>query len=550
MADTFSGFLKIRLPQTGAYNNTWGAVLNSDALNFLDKSITGQAGIALSGLTYSLAALGNGTDSESRAFCLQFTGVPGGAVTVTVPTTVIKKFYLVDNQCGQQITFTYSGSTSTVVVPVATKQLIWCDGTNCFAVTAAAANATSLGGIDAQYWARTGRTATEIAAPTYLLNNFVNGVRNASPWSTVTESPTTTIDTRQGNQQILTLTGNRTMAAPSNVTDGQAIILYVLQDGTGGRTLTWNAVFQFDQGAAPVLTTTAAHGDLFLMIYNSALAVWLVSHLGQNTGAAGGANYNLTIAENTVDWNLLARLGAPGGAVSVNVTINPGIVVQALSTGMPALDLSGLPSGSTVNLFNSGYVLGAGGEGGAGLVHSDFGAPSTNGPYDGLSAGNAILGPGSGRTFNVTNANGHIWGGGGGGGGGGASYPASANFTSGGGGGGGAGGGKGGRGGRVGFSAANNFNASDGLSGSTGISGSFGAGGNGGSSGGSASAGGAGGDWGTVGTAGSTNTTFGTGNLQSLGGAGGAAGLAISLAGGAVTWISGSGSPNVRGLTS
>ena len=41
MADTFSSFLQVRLPQTGAYYNTWGATLNSDAFQLLDTAITG-----------------------------------------------------------------------------------------------------------------------------------------------------------------------------------------------------------------------------------------------------------------------------------------------------------------------------------------------------------------------------------------------------------------------------------------------------------------------------------------------------------------------------
>ena len=34
MPDTYESNLGIRLIETGAYENQWGAVLNSDALNF------------------------------------------------------------------------------------------------------------------------------------------------------------------------------------------------------------------------------------------------------------------------------------------------------------------------------------------------------------------------------------------------------------------------------------------------------------------------------------------------------------------------------------
>ena len=65
------------------------------------------------------------------------------------------------------------------------------------------------------------------------------------------------------------LTENTTFAAPSNaVGSGQYIALLVIQDGTGSRTLTWNAAYEFTADTAPTLTTTASYGDLFTFRYN------------------------------------------------------------------------------------------------------------------------------------------------------------------------------------------------------------------------------------------------------------------------------------------
>lgn len=47
----------------------------------------------------------------------------------------------------------------------------------------------------------------------------------------------------------VTLGGNRTMAAPSGLLAGGLYTLIVTQDATGGRTLTWNAVFKGQGGA-------------------------------------------------------------------------------------------------------------------------------------------------------------------------------------------------------------------------------------------------------------------------------------------------------------
>lgn len=59
----------------------------------------------------------------------------------------------------------------------------------------------------------------------------------------------------------VTLAGNRTMAAPTNQVDGGFYHLTVIQDGSGSRTLTWNAVFKFPSDTAPTLTTTASEQD-------------------------------------------------------------------------------------------------------------------------------------------------------------------------------------------------------------------------------------------------------------------------------------------------
>ena len=86
--------------------------------------------------------------------------------------------------------------------------------------------------------------------------------------STLTDQATVAWDASTQDVCKLTLGGNRTMAAPTNNTTGQFISILVIQDGTGSRTLTWNAVFEFAADTAPTLTTTASKGDLFVFRYN------------------------------------------------------------------------------------------------------------------------------------------------------------------------------------------------------------------------------------------------------------------------------------------
>ena len=96
--------------------------------------------------------------------------------------------------------------------------------------------------------------------------------------STLTDQATITWDASTQDVCKVTLAGNRTMAAPTNNTTGQFISILVIQDGTGSRTLTWNAVFEFASDTAPTLTTTANLGDVFVFRYNG--SKWL--EVGRN----------------------------------------------------------------------------------------------------------------------------------------------------------------------------------------------------------------------------------------------------------------------------
>ena len=60
----------------------------------------------------------------------------------------------------------------------------------------------------------------------------------------------------------VTLGGNRTLGAPSNRKAGGAYQLRVIQDGTGNRTLAYNAVFKWPGGSAPSLSTSANAIDI------------------------------------------------------------------------------------------------------------------------------------------------------------------------------------------------------------------------------------------------------------------------------------------------
>ena len=101
---------------------------------------------------------------------------------------------------------------------------------------------------------------------------------------TLTFDATQDWDVRASPVAKVTLTANVTFDAPTNPTTGQYIAIVCIQDGTGSRTISWNAVFEFKDDTAPTATTTASKGYMFTFRYNG--SKWLEV----------GRNLNLTLS--------------------------------------------------------------------------------------------------------------------------------------------------------------------------------------------------------------------------------------------------------------
>jgi hypothetical protein len=96
----------------------------------------------------------------------------------------------------------------------------------------------------------------------------------------VTFSTSITIDASTGNHFATTLTNNTTINAPSNPTDGAKITFELTQDATGGRTVTWNSVFDFGTTGAPTLSALSKT-DLIGFVYSSRLSKWMYAGISQ-----------------------------------------------------------------------------------------------------------------------------------------------------------------------------------------------------------------------------------------------------------------------------
>ena len=94
--------------------------------------------------------------------------------------------------------------------------------------------------------------------------------------TTLTDGATITPDFAASNNYTVTLAGNRTLANPSNLTAGQSGSIFILQDGTGSRTLAFGSYWDFASGTAPTLTTDASAVDRVDYIVRSSTSIHAV----------------------------------------------------------------------------------------------------------------------------------------------------------------------------------------------------------------------------------------------------------------------------------
>ena len=124
-----------------------------------------------------------------------------------------------------------------------------------------------------------GQEPAQVAiAASDLADDLITSAKLNYSETTLTDGSSITWDASTQDVAKVTFAGNRTLGAASNGTTGQFISLLIIQDGTGSRTLTWNAAYEFASDTAPTLTTTANLGDVFVFRYNG--SKWL--EVGRN----------------------------------------------------------------------------------------------------------------------------------------------------------------------------------------------------------------------------------------------------------------------------
>ena len=287
MAATYTTRIRLTKQGTGDNDSTWGTVLNDEVIDLTDFAIAGYTTISLAAGDVSLTA-NDGTTDQARSAMLELTGTLSGNTGVYLPSGITKNYMVKNNTSGAfTATVLINGGTGHAV-PQGGTAIVLTDGVT----VSPAVDSTGLGyGTAATLDFGTGdanlipvssaddRYAnvssdetitgnyTFSSSTTFTAQVIGTGAQAfSSPVSVAVASSAVSLDFSTGNNFTTILNGNVSIANPSNLQPGQSGIIYVVQDGTGSRTMSFNSDWKFTGGTAPTLSTAASAVDA--LIYN------------------------------------------------------------------------------------------------------------------------------------------------------------------------------------------------------------------------------------------------------------------------------------------
>ena len=142
MATTYSTSLKLALIGDGDQAGIWGQTTNTNLGTLLEQAITGVQSITMVDANYTLTNF-NGVTNEARNAVLVVTGT-NNAIRDLIPPVVEKIYIVANNTTGGFAIRVIGGSGTGVNIPNGTTQVIYCDGTNFIAASAAFTNGAVL----------------------------------------------------------------------------------------------------------------------------------------------------------------------------------------------------------------------------------------------------------------------------------------------------------------------------------------------------------------------------------------------------------------------
>jgi len=290
MASTYTTNIRLTKQGDGDNANTWGEILNN-VLSLVDQAVGSYTTITV-GATSSVALTENqGSADQSRSAVLEIAGTVGGAHTsifVYLPagaakTYAIKNAVSANTTASDAVVLRVAGQTHGVTVPTGGVGYFFTNGTSVNTLNASGFSAITTTQADARY-ATLSTAQTITGAKTFTSTvtitgavAFTSAVNVSGPVNvntvTLTDAASIVPSFDAGNTFVVTLGGNRTLAAPTSANIGQSGSIRVIQDATGGRTLSYNSAYQFVSGSAPVMDTSAGAQSILVFSCRSATTI-------------------------------------------------------------------------------------------------------------------------------------------------------------------------------------------------------------------------------------------------------------------------------------
>ena len=300
MASTYTTRIRLEKQGDGENPNSWGAVLNQNVIDLVDDAIAAYTTITVSSIDVTLTTA-DGTSDQARSAFLELSGTVSSSLNVLVPEQ--SKGFIVNDKTTREnsatITVKTASGSGTAITSGEIRQLV-CDKVSVFALTESAGVAllsasntfTNTNTFASAVGFATSVSATEIFASAAAFNSITASVGSmgkatftkqvAGTPVTLTDAASIALNLTTGTNFIVSLGGNRTLENPSNAAVGQTGQIYVIQDGTGSRTLAFGDAYNFENSQTPVMSTSANSVDL--LVYNvrgvSAIDTVFVSSFG------------------------------------------------------------------------------------------------------------------------------------------------------------------------------------------------------------------------------------------------------------------------------
>ena len=277
MSSTYTTRLRLEKQGDGENPNSWGLRLNQNVIDLVDQAVGGYAVVSVSSVEVTLTEVDGATD-QSRNASLEFAGTLTADVTVLVPE-VEKLYFIRENTTGSFGVKLKTNTGSAISLQQSTNILVACDGSELYklevptSVSAFTINTLTATSIDTSVVsANTVDTSIAIITDASITDATFAGQVVGTP-VTLTDATSIALDLATGNNFTVTLAGNRTLENPTNAVAGQTGQMYVIQDGTGSRTLAFGSNYKFPNGTAITISTSTSSVDLLVFNVRSSTAI-------------------------------------------------------------------------------------------------------------------------------------------------------------------------------------------------------------------------------------------------------------------------------------